>query len=35
MSAYLGIAVQFEDKTEVIPVVESVEKLEYDSLPPW
>lgn len=30
MSAYLGIAVQFEDKTEVIPVVESVEKLEYD-----
>lgn len=30
MNAYLGIAVGFEDKTEVIPVVEAVERLEYD-----
>jgi gliding motility-associatede transport system auxiliary component len=30
MNAYLGIAVQFQDKTEVIPVVENVDKLEYD-----
>jgi len=30
MSAYLGIAVQFEDKTEVIPVVQSTDRLEYD-----
>ena len=30
MTAYLGIAVQFQDKTEVIPVVQNVDKLEYD-----
>lgn len=30
MSAYLGIAVQYEDKTEVIPVVQSVNQLEYE-----
>ena len=30
MAAYLGIAVQFQDKTEVIPVVQNVDKLEYD-----
>lgn len=30
MSAYLGIAVEFEGKTEVIPVVQGVERLEYD-----
>lgn len=29
MSAYLGIAVQFEDKTEVIPMVQSTDRLEY------
>ena len=30
MAAYLGVAVQYHDKTEVIPVVERVDKLEYD-----
>jgi ABC-type uncharacterized transport system involved in gliding motility auxiliary subunit len=30
MSAYLGIAVQYQDKNEVIPVVQSTERLEYD-----
>jgi len=30
MSAYLGIAIQFAGKTEVIPVVQGVERLEYD-----
>ena len=30
MNAYLGIAVQFEDQTEVIPVVQAAERLEYD-----
>ncbi len=30
VSAYLGIAVQYEDKTEVIPVVQTVDRLEYD-----
>ncbi len=30
MSAYLGIAVQYHDKTEVIPVVQDVDRLEYD-----
>jgi ABC-type uncharacterized transport system involved in gliding motility auxiliary subunit len=30
VSAYLGIAVQYEDKTEVIPVVETTDRLEYD-----
>ncbi|MGD8396992.1 MAG: GldG family protein, partial [Candidatus Eiseniibacteriota bacterium] len=29
-NAYLGIAVMFEDRTEVIPVVSSLENLEYD-----
>ena len=28
--AYLGIAVQYEDKTEVIPVVQNINNLEYD-----
>ncbi|NNF06867.1 MAG: GldG family protein [Candidatus Eisenbacteria bacterium] len=28
--AFLGIAVQYEDKTEVIPVIQSVANLEYD-----
>jgi gliding motility-associatede transport system auxiliary component len=30
MSAYLGIAVQYQDKNEVIPVVQSTDRLEYD-----
>ncbi len=30
MNAYLGIAVQYHDKTEVIPVVQNVDHLEYD-----
>lgn len=30
MNAYLGISIQYEDQTEVIPVVQQVDRLEYD-----
>ena len=29
-TAFLGIAVQYEDKTEVVPVVQNINRLEYD-----
>ncbi len=30
MTAFLGIAVQYEDQTEVIPIVQNITRLEYD-----